>query len=329
MPVPRRPPFRYQTTAVRPRWPDLPPDLRHAIEDRLGAPVIAAESALGGFTGGFAAVLDTAAGGRVFVKAAALTEQAHLADWYAREATLTAALPIEVPAPRIRWTLVAAGYFVSCADAITGRMPDLPWQPDELDAALSAYARAAAALREPTADLLRLGLPSLADLATGELAWWQEVAAGREEMPPGPPDLSQRLADLVDLEARLPHYAHGARGVIHGDLRLDNTLIDTAGNAWICDWTWPCHGPAWFDLVGLLVTAHASGLDADTLFAEHPAGLDAPPDALDVALAALSGYWLTGAAATPPLDASPHLRQHRRWSGEAALAWLAERSGWG
>lgn len=39
-------------------------------------------------------------------------------------------------------------------------------------------------------------------------------------------------------------------------------------------------------------------------------------------LAALAGYFLTGAAAGPS-TASPHLRAHQRWSGEQALGWLA------
>ena len=115
-----------------------------------------------------------------------------------------------------------------------------------------------------------------------------------------------RLPELVALESRLPGYAAGATGLIHGDLRVDNVLIDADGRAWFCDWTWVCSGPAWFDLAGLLLTAYASGLDADRLFAAHPATAGAPPDALDATLAALAGYFLTGAAAAPP-TASPHL----------------------
>ena len=57
-----------------------------------------------------------------------------------------------------------------------------------------------------------------------------------------------------------------------------------------------------------------------------------PPDshwamASQFTLAALAGYYLTGAAAGPS-TASPHLRDHQRWSGEQALGWLAERQGW-
>ncbi|MEU8613007.1 aminoglycoside phosphotransferase, partial [Actinoplanes sp. NPDC048791] len=64
------PEVAYGATAVRPDWEDLPTTLREAISLRLGSPVVAAAAAGGGFTRTFAAVLTTAAGGRVFVKAA-------------------------------------------------------------------------------------------------------------------------------------------------------------------------------------------------------------------------------------------------------------------
>lgn len=316
----------YDATAVRPDWADLPADLRAAITARLGTPVTRATTAGGGFTRGFAAVLQTGDGERFFVKAAALADQRQLAEWYAREVAVTAALPAGIPAARPRWTLTAAGHYVICLDAVDGRMPALPWAPAELDAALAAWATAAAALREPPAGLLALGLPGLAEIARTDLSWWREIAAGREPPPPTPPYARDRQAELVALEAALPGYAE-TTSVIHCDLRLDNLLIDTTGSAWICDWNWVCFGPAWFDTASLLISAYASGLNPDALFAAHPTARDAPPDGLDAALAALSGYLLTRAAAGPS-DASPHLRSYQRWSGETALAWLAARQGW-
>lgn len=353
-PVP--PPVPYGATAVRPSWADLPAELRAAVTGRLGAPVVAADGAGGGFTAGFAGVLSTADGDRVFVKAAALADPARLGDLYAREAAITAALPVGVPAARPRWTLTVAGHFVLCLDAVDGRVPVLPWTPDELAATLSGYAEAAAALRRPPPALVGLGLPSLADLAREHLTGWQEVAAhestaraertarpepapprGPEPLPepepphePGVTGLAEiarlRLPELAALEASLPERARRPE-MIHGDLRVDNVLIDRDGAAWLCDWTWAGFGPAWFDLTGLLVTAHASGLDADALYAAQPAAHDAPADALDVSLAALSGHWLTAAAAGGD-SASPYLRAHQRWSGEMALSWLARRRGW-
>ncbi|TDC35420.1 aminoglycoside phosphotransferase family protein [Micromonospora sp. 15K316] len=317
----------YDATAVRPTWTDLPPGLRSAVAARLGAPVTAARVAGAGFTRGFAALLHTADGSTVFVKAAARTDQPRLVDWYAREAAVLARLPAGLPVPRLRWTLTTADWYALGLEAVDGRTPTLPWAPADLTATLAGYAELAAALAHPPAELTALDLPHLADLARDDILWWGEVAAGREPAPPLPEPVRVRLPELVALESRLPGYAAAGAGLIHGDLRLDNVLIDGRGAAWFCDWTWLCHGPAWFDLVTLLLTGHASGLDADDLFARHPAAAGAPEDALDVTLAALSGYFLTTAEAAP-LTASPQIHRHHRFSGETALAWLAARQGW-
>ena len=131
-----------------------------------------------------------------------------------------------------------------------------------------------------------------------------------------------RLHELAALERALPPLAAG-NGPLHGDLRIDNVLIGASGQAWLCDWTWPCLGAPWFDTVTLLVSAYASGLDADAyLDPWHP-----PAEGVAGALAAMSGYWLVQAAAGPS-SASPHTRQHQLFSGTQALAWLADRQGW-
>jgi aminoglycoside phosphotransferase (APT) family kinase protein len=324
--APSAPPLRYEATAVRPGWDELTPAVRNAIVERLGAPVLAARTAGAGFTTAFAAVLDTAAGDRVFVKAASFAQQPHLTDWYDREAQVLPLLPPDLPVPRVRWTMTAAGYRVLCLEAVDGRLPLLPWTDAELDAALAMHARISDALRQPPAALVALGLPRLTDLAREDLAIWQVVDAGFAARPDLPPDLPVRLPELAALESLLPGYAD-VPALIQCDLRPDNMLIDRGGQAWLCDWNWICHGPAWFDLATLLLTAHAGGRDADALFAAHPTARDCPADGLDAALAGLSGYFLAQAA-QPPGTASPQVRLHQRWSGEVALGWLSARRGW-
>ncbi|NJP34752.1 aminoglycoside phosphotransferase family protein [Micromonospora thermarum] len=377
----------YPTTARRPGWSELPVGLRAALADRLGAPVVGATAAADGFTRGFAGVLTAADGGRVFVKAAPGTS--HLTDWYAREAAVLDRLPPGVPAPSPRWTLHEAGWFALGLDVVDGHPPRRPWEPAELATTLATYAAVAAALAEPPADLAALDPPHLADLARDDILRWGDVAAGREPAPALPAHLERRLPELVALESRLPVYAAGATGLIHGDLRPDNVLLDADGRAWLCDWTWLCHGPAWFDLATLLLGGYADGPEAvvsgpeavvsgpeavvsgpealaagggtdsvvpaggalaaggrtealapaggalvpgaaaglDAAFAAHPAAADAPPDALDVTLAALAGYFLTTESITSP-TATERLPVHQRRSGEQALAWLARRQGW-
>jgi hypothetical protein len=312
----------YDATAVRPSWSDLPTPVREAISARLGAPVTAARSAGGGFTRAFAAVLSTAAGESAFVKAAPLRDPT--SEWYAREHAITSALPPEVSAARPSWTLAEAGWFVLCLETIDGRIPSLPWSPSDLDAALYAWSEAAWALADPTPELLAVGLPRLPDILRAEMSWWSLIESGREPMPATAHGTvaPERLRELAGLERRLPSKTGGS-GMCHGDLRVDNVLIDGSGKAWLCDWTWPCLGAPWYDVVTLLISAYASGLDADAYIKEwHP-----PVDGVDGALAALAGYWLVRAA-DGPSSASPHSRQHQLFSGRQALAWLAQRRGW-
>ncbi|WP_051797862.1 phosphotransferase [Catenuloplanes japonicus] len=316
----------YGATAVRPAWADLPAELRAAIAARLGSPVTWATSAGGGFTRGFAGVVDTASGERFFLKAAALAHERHLADWQYREVAITGALPPAVPAARPRWSLTAAGYYVTCLDAVDGTVPQLPWSPTHLRAALDAWATAADALADPPAELLAMDLPPLSRLLERELSSWTDVVAGLEPKPSSSIAL-RHLPELAASEQLTPGFCEGSN-VIHGDLRVDNIMIDSStGAAWICDWTWCARGAAFFDTASLLVSAHASGLDASSLFFEHPTGRNVPPEALDAVLASLSGYWLARAASGPS-SASPYIRGHQRWSGNMALHWLATRRGW-
>jgi hypothetical protein len=312
----------YGATAVRPDWPDLPKSLRKAISARLGAPVATARIAGGGFTRAFAAVLTTSAGLSAFVKAASLQDLNSRS--YAREASITALLPSAIEAARPLWTMVHSGWYVLCLEAIDGHQPALPWNPDELAAALAAWSAASEALANPGTDLLALGVPLLPDVLRTEMSWWSEIAGGREAMPGTARDTvaPARLDELASLERALPELAAGV-GMTHGDLRIDNVLIGRDRRARLCDWTWPCRGVPWFDIVTLLVSAYASGLDADAYLADWAA----PAEGVDGALAALAGYWLMRADGGPS-SASPHSRQHQRFSGQQALAWLASRRGW-
>ena len=312
----------YDATAVRPQWGDLPETVREAIIARLGSPLIAARSAGGGFTRAFAAVLETENGDSAFVKAAPLHDPT--SQWYGREAAVTAALPPEVTAARPRWAMTESDWYVLCLEAVDGRIPTLPWSQADLDAALRAWSAAATALAYPAPRLLDIGLPTLPEILRTEMSWWSLIAKRREPMPePARATIApHRLSELAKLERALPELAAGD-GMAHGDLRVDNVLIDPDGRAWICDWTWPCLGAPWFDTVTLLVSAYASGLDTDSVLRAW----GAPEEGVDGALAALSGYWLVRAG-DGPSSASPHSRQHQRFSGEQALAWLAERRGW-
>ncbi|MFB8088157.1 phosphotransferase family protein [Streptomyces sp. NPDC055992] len=316
---------QYDSTAVRPRWSELPPGVRELVARHVGGAVDAGPSAGSGFTGGFAAVVH-GSGGAQFIKAVDSGENAVIADGYRREAEINQALPPEVPAPRVRWIEERGGWVVLGFDAVEGgRMPAEPWRPDDLRATLGACALTAEALAVPSPHLLELGVEPLD--AEGDFTDWRDLRAGRNgagSLPAWVP--LGLLPQLAELEGQWRQATAGT-AVLHHDLRQDNVLIDARGGAWICDWNWACLGASWFDLVLLLATAFADGHDATALFAAHPTAVGVADEQLDAALAALSGFFLVSGA-RPPADWSPHLRQHQTWCGEVALRWLSDRRGW-
>jgi hypothetical protein len=138
------------------------------------------------------------------------------------------------------------------------------------------------------------------------MSWWSLIAKRREPMPePARQTIApRRLAELAELERALPESVAGDT-MSHGDLRVDNVLIDRNGRAWLCDWTWPCLGAPWFDTVTLLVSAYASGLDTDAVLRAW----GAPDDGVGGA----SAVQCPGLGKTPsaPLGSAPARRAAR------------------
>lgn len=301
----------YDRTAVRPAWEDLPPTVHAALADRLGSPVASARVSGTGFTPGFAAVVMTEDGASHFVKAAAVGTA--VADWYGQEALFTAALPAGVPVPQLRWCDELSGYLVLCFDAIDGaRVPGLPWDPADLQAALDSLAQAASAIEQSPAELRALGPTPWSEVVNDVLRNWR---SGTVDHP--------HAAELAVLEGTFEELTREANGLFHCDLRLDNVIIDATGQAWICDWNWLATGPPWFDLLTLLLAAD----DPDPLFFKHPVAAGVTDELLDSALAAIGGFYVSSGA-KPEIETSPALRAHQRYYGELTLRWLSQRRGW-
>jgi len=306
------PPIPYDRTSQRPTWSALPSSLRAAITARLGSPVTEAKVTGTGFTSGFAAVLTTSSSGRFFLKAAPMNEPA--SEWYAREAAFTSVLPSLVPTKPLLWSAEVEGFFVLCLEAIEGaRVPALPWHPAELSAALNALTAASEALSDPPPALLALEPTSWGSVIDGTLDNW------RTGLPPHP-----HASRLAEMEDHFDSHTRSLTELMHGDLRLDNIVLDSGSKAWICDWNFLSYGPPWFDTLSLLLSAEASGLDPDALFWAHPTTAGVTAELLDGALAAILGYYLT-ASAGPEIPTSPHVRSHQRYYGSLTWRWLMRR----
>lgn len=303
-------------TARRLEWQFLPPHIRALVEQRCGSPVVQARSQTAGFTPGFASVLVCEDGSRHFVKAASVQAQRMFAESYREEARKLAALPEGVPAPRLLWSY-DEDWVVLGIEHVEARNPARPWQQVDLDASLDALEVVAELLTPAPAGLT---LDTFAEELATWPAFWDNLAPG--SLPAHP----ERHAEASALAAKFRDHVGGST-LVHTDVRDDNTLVDTEGRAWFCDWNWPVLGADWLDSLIMLVGPRGDGLDVEAVIRSRPLLRDVHPEAIDAVLAVITGYFLKSSRDPVP-PTSPYLRDGQRWQGEVCWAWLAERRGW-
>ena len=304
-------------TAVRSTWAELPASVRSAVEERLGGHVVRAISQNGGFTHGVAARICLEDGGRAFVKAVSIHHE--IAAQYRTEARIAAALPLHVPASRLRFCLEESDWIVMAFDDIDGRHPDLNDAVD-LTAVLDAI--------ESMTDLLTPNpvpdAPPITDPLGPLFHGWRRAAQTQRS---GLDVWSERNLDrLAELESR---WVDGAVGetLLHADLRADNLLITSTDAVIAVDWAWSCVGAAWVELVYLMPAIAAAGHDPEEVVRRHSTTRNADPGALDAFVCALAGHF-TECASEPAPAWSPNLRTHEDRAARICRDWLARRTGW-
>jgi hypothetical protein len=308
--------FPFGATARRRTWAELPDHVRALIVDRCGSPVTAATSMTSGFTPGFASVLTLDGGRHGFVKAAGRDDDLRsgfaIRNAYREEARIRSALPESLPAPRLLWTFDDGDWVVNGFEYVAGRLPTRPWVTAEVDRVVAALTEMAALLVHPPEHLV---LPTAREFVA-DLAGRVETVGDRDGR-------STRWAALAEL-ARESSERCAGRSVAHFDLRDDNILLTDDGRVVVCDWNWPRLAAPWIDLVGLLLSVHGDGLDADAMVRANPLTRDADPRSLDAFLAVLWFYFTT-AGDEPAPAASPYLRQFQHVQADWVLSWLTAR----
>jgi aminoglycoside phosphotransferase (APT) family kinase protein len=299
------------------RWEDLPGSVRAGIEELLGSTVVSASPQIGGFSPGTADRVVTADGSRAFVKAVSSQQNEQTPELHRREAEVLRQLPHDLPVPRFLGFYDDGDWVALVLEDVEGRHPMTPWVADELHATLQALAALAARLTPSPVH----GLPSAKEALASEFAGWSRLAAD----PPGDLDpwAAANLQTLVTLSQHGLEALDG-RTVVHADVRADNLLLRPDGKVVVVDWPWACLGPAWLDMLGLLVNVHLyGGHDVEELVSRY-AG--AQPGDITAALAGLCGYFID-VARQPPPPGLPTVRAFQRAQGVATLAWLRRRLG--
>lgn len=290
----------------------LPAAVVAFIEETLGGKIASFENQTGGFSLGAAARVVTETGTRGFVKAIGKAGFEGGYGLYQREAGILAALPAGGNIPRLIGALEVDGWIVLIIQDVAGHHPVTPLEVWTVLDALQD-------LPEPS---VLADLPdAVADVSLPFSRW---------------KDVQPKFRGMTDwARANLPRLQQLALGaadaisgdqLVHGDLRPDNVLIDSSGQAWLVDWPWAVCGAQWFDALLFLLDAESNvaGIDVDTILATHPIFFDVQNEQVDSVLAGFAGYYVH-AAEQPAHEVPQSLREHQFQSARVILARLEAR----
>jgi hypothetical protein len=306
----------------RVRWDEIPPELRAAIEDVLGEPVVAAHSQPGGYSPGSADRVVTASGRRAFVKSAGLSVNPETPGIHRAEAAVTASLPEAVPAPALLGFVEHEDWVALVLEDVEARHPSTPWQPRELAAVLDAL-HEMGSVRLPRES----AVTELPDAIAGDAEHWRSIDASALPALPRGLDVFVREhhEELTDAAARAVEDVRGDR-LVHFDTRADNILLRGDGTVVFVDWPWGARGVPWFDALSLLINVryYDPGADIESLIAAHPVFDGMPADAATRVLAGFAGLFL-GSSLRPAPPRMPTLRPFQRDQAVVTLDWVRER----
>jgi aminoglycoside phosphotransferase len=296
---------------------EVPLHVRRAIEEILGAPVVAAHSQPGGFSPGLAARLVLADGRRAFAKAVGSERNPDSPGMHRREVAVLAALPADLPVPRLLGSYDDGDWVALVVEDVDGVAPVEPWRPAELARVVDAMAGLADRLTpSPIA-----GRP-VAVLDEKAFRGWRTLASDPAAAAPLGPAVRDRLDELAVIEATWTAAAEGD-ALVHCDLRADNILL-TPDRVVFVDWPHARVGAPWLDLLFLLPSAAVTGTDPEAVWASYSPARAADPDAVTAVLVALTGFFLHQSVLPPPQNLE-RVRDFQRVQGEAALRWVDAR----
>jgi aminoglycoside phosphotransferase (APT) family kinase protein len=313
---------------VRIAWEALPAWLRRVIEKHLGAQVVQAVNQPGGFSPGVAARVLLDDGRRVFVKAAGAELNPDTPALHRAEAQVLAAMPANVPVPRLLAVFDQARWVALVLEDIDGVPPALPWRPAELERVLAALDELSVLLTPSP-----VAVPSIGARLDSMFVGWRDLQASPDasvlaRVLPGEAGswVVRHVERLAGLERGWADAVAG-NSLVHGDVRADNLLL-TGDRVVVVDWPWASVGAPWADLVLLAPSVAMQGGPApDVLLQRSRTGTHADAAAVSAVVAALAGYlvWQSLQPAPPGL---PTIRPFQAAQAGVALSWLRRRTGW-
>lgn len=297
-------------------WHEMPVPVRAEIERLAAGRVVAARNCQGGFSPGFASRLSLADGRNVFAKAMDADAWPLQADMHRAEAKVAAALPDTAAAPRFLGSSDNGHWIVLIFEGIDGAEPAQPWNRAELDRVVAAASQLAQALTPSPIEVPR-DHPRLGGWA--RLAHDPSLVA---RLPGQSPWAASHLPALITLEEQGLAAAQGP-SLVHFDLYPHNTLL-TLQRVLFADWPHARLGAPFIDLLTVLSSAAASGIDPEPILRRQPLTAQTNPHTIDAVLAAHAGFCLAGGLHPPPPGLEP-IACYKAAIGRATTEWLARR----
>ncbi|HEX2850278.1 MAG TPA: aminoglycoside phosphotransferase family protein [Acidimicrobiales bacterium] len=310
-----------QAQGVRLEWDEVPEDVRSRVAAALGSPVVTAVNQPGGFSPGVAARCRLADGRRCFIKSVSPEPNPSTPDLHRREAEVASALPPHLPVPALLDVIDDGTWVTLVFEEIEGQPPAQPWSMEDLAATFGSLEELAAA----TTPCPVVTLPSFVERHRAAFAGYRTLAGGGAAPVDGLDPWTRRHLDaLAALEDGWEDAAAGS-SLLHSDLRADNLLVTPDGAVVVVDWPHACIGPAWVDKACMLPSVGLGGgpSPAEVVAALDPFG-EVEPEALDLVLVALCGYF-THQGAQPDPPGLPTVRAFQRAQGAVAREWLMVR----
>jgi hypothetical protein len=300
----------------RPHWNDLPTKVRFNIESALGDSVAHAESCAGGFSPGFASRLTLDSGRRAFAKAV----DGHLwpteASHCRAEAEVARHLPASLPVARLMNVQDDGRWVILIFEHVDGVEPFRPWTAPQIRRVVGQVVALAQSATPSPIELPR---------AHPRLGGWADLAGN----PSGPARLqtistwaSEHLSRLTVLEQEGMGAAQG-NSLVHFDLYPHNVLL-TNDRVVFVDWPHARLGAPVVDLITLLSSVAADGIDPAPYLPESRPGQYNRPASFDAILAAHAGFLLAGAL-TPMPAGLEAIADEKRRLGIGAVRWLQQR----
>jgi hypothetical protein len=320
----------------KPAWADVPASVRGSIEDIVGAPVVDASVAWGGY-GPSATFLLTAEGGRRFFCKGThpgYTEQGVAA--FTREAELYKGLPeLSRFGPGFHGAVEDGEWHLMVLDIVEGGPAVPPWTVKAFRAAIGTVARFHADLPEGSSKVLleAEAAPLSEDLYRPKLGWGslakseaaKQAFTGLFAVPRRARQwLDQYVAELAGFEGEAWHI-DGRRSWVHHDLRSDNMVFAAEEDVRLVDWPFLAYGPVVMDLAFFLPSVQAEGGPPPEIgigLYEMESGAQFDKWELSVAVATVAGYF-AARADLEDVPALPRLRWIQRRQLFPALGWIS------